>query len=166
MKRLVLVADLDDTLVDSRALELLRRARKWKECVARLREATAFPQMSETLRRLRRRGASIAIVTNSVSYYAEAVLRHFDLEYDALIAWHDTKLHKPNSEPVVAGLRRLRADANCALAGIGDSLDDCTAYSGAGLHTLGAGWSPTLAREASWDLIARQPAELASLLAS
>jgi phosphoglycolate phosphatase-like HAD superfamily hydrolase len=162
LTKAVLVADLDDTLVDTRILDPLRRQRRWKECVARLDVALAFPRIADTLRAIRKEGVAIAIVTNSVSYYASAVLRHFQLEYDTLVAWHDTRLHKPDPAPVRAALARINPSQGSPLLGLGDSSDDCAAYRAAGLRTLGAGWSATFVRDVAWDSVLRNPLDLKS----
>ena len=163
MKTAILVADLDGTLVDSRVLDELRRQRKWKECVRRVADVAAFPDVVVSLHDLRNSGVSFAVVTNSVSFYAEAVLRHHQIGFDALVAWHDTSLHKPDPTPIFEALKRLGGAPRPPTYGLGDAADDCRAYHAAGIATIGAGWSTTFDNTASWETVLAHPRQLSAL---
>jgi phosphoglycolate phosphatase-like HAD superfamily hydrolase len=94
------------------------------------------------------------------------MLRHHRIEYDALIAYHDTRRHKPDPEPVLAALRKLQADADAVLFALGDSFDDWRAYSAANVRTIGAGWSPAFDASAEWNYVLQAPAELIGTIRS
>lgn len=157
------ILDLDGTIVDSSCLDGLRERRQWKACVAGLHETACFGDLQAVLRQVSAKGVLIGIVTSSVSFYAERMLKHHAVPYNALIAYHDARPHKPHPAPVLACLRRLSIPPEQAI-GVGDAADDCAAYLAAGISSLGAGWSDKLAREAGWHRILMSPADLLDLL--
>lgn len=157
-----IIIDLDDTIVDSRQLAELRRLKKWKECVTSLSVTSCEQEVISGLALARERGLSIAVVTSSVSFYANAVIRHHKIPYDTLVAYHDTARHKPHPEPILKAIKKLNATGR--VIGIGDSHLDCSAYKSAGLKSFGAGWSPVLDREAGWDYVLETATELRALV--
>jgi phosphoglycolate phosphatase-like HAD superfamily hydrolase len=154
-----LIIDLDDTAVDTSAVRSYRDRRDWKGCVQNLHRTIIFPDMKDTLARLRSEGIVIGFVTTSVSFYAERVLSGHGLAYDRLIAWHDCRPHKPDPAPIEMCLSRLGCAAGDAI-GVGDSAIDAEAYRRANVLSVGAGWSQALVRGAGWDIIADAPSEL------
>jgi HAD superfamily hydrolase (TIGR01549 family) len=156
--------DLDGTLVDTSTLEHLRKARKWKDCVAKCGSTSCFPAISEVLTRLREEDVKIGIVTTSVSFYAERLCGHHGIKYDTLVAWHDVRRQKPAPDPFLKVLERLNVSAREAV-GVGDDAPDATALNAAGIPALGAGWSPVLQRGAGWSRILEAPEQLLTLLA-
>lgn len=157
------VFDLDGTLVDSSALDALRTARRWKDCAARLGECAIFPGLPLVLRELRDHKVPVAIVTSSVSFYAERLLSHHHLPYDKLVAYHDALRRKPHPDPVHLALARIGITNPAGVIGIGDAAIDQAAYHAAGLRAVGAGWSMALDRSAPWDVVAHDAAELRAL---
>lgn len=157
-----LILDLDGTIVDSSSLDELRERRSWKRCVASLDRTVCFGDLRDVIEQIRSHNIRIGVVTSSVSYYAENVLRYHGIAYDCLIAYHDASPRKPHPAPVLACLRELDTKASDALA-LGDSEVDCRAYQAAGVIALGAGWSPKLIRSVNWNRIVREPSELLAL---
>lgn len=155
--------DLDDTLVDTHALLDARNGRRWHECRERLVETVVFPGVAELLARLVDDSVYVAIVTNSVSNYAEAVLKHHRLPYNTLVAYHDTRRHKPEPEPVRVAMIRAGTAARSWL-GVGDREQDRIAYSRARIPAVGAGWSPYLETENDWTHVASTPTGILSML--
>lgn len=151
--------DLDDTLIDTAPIKPLREALKWRECVGNAGRTVAFQGVAQTLGELRRRGIKIAIVTTSVSYYAEAILRYHNLPYDTLVAYHDARPQKPHPKPALLALERLGCQIKPSAA-VGDNTNDVGCFQGAGIYTFGAGWSPALDRGLAWNMILDRPEEL------
>lgn len=106
----------------------------------------------------------VAIVTTSVSYYAEAMCRHHAITYDLLVAYHDVTRAKPDSECFVRALTALGIGASRAV-GVGDSWRDADSLRGAGVRAIGAGWSPALDVEASWYEVVPTPDDVLHALA-
>ncbi len=157
----VVIWDLDDTLVDTSALRELRAKREWREAVRRRSETCLFDGVAALLRTLQKNEIRTAVVTTSVSYYAEAILEHHKITYDALVAYHDAP-RKPSPEPVLLALKKLGAEPKHA-AGIGESDSDRVAYRAAGTYSIGASWSPVFVVGA-WDAEAVHPSVVIQLL--
>lgn len=154
--------DLDGTLIESTAAEPYRRQRKWRDAVRALGRCSVFDGIVSTCAQLRRDGRRIAVVTSSVSFYAEAALNRFGIEHDAIVAWHDTARHKPAPDPYVDALRRLGvADPRDAI-GVGDLSEDVLALEAAGVRSIGAAWSPTCC-DAGWNTRALRPRDILTL---
>jgi HAD superfamily hydrolase (TIGR01549 family) len=159
MSRPGLIIDLDDTIADTSALSTLRQNRRWKECVGRMSDTISFRGVKQAIDAIRESGIPVGIVTASVSFYAEKVLRHHLIEYDRLIAYHDCAPRKPHPAPIIKCLELMGCSTVGSL-GVGDSSADAEAYKAAGITSFGAGWSSFLVQDAPWDRIAREPAEL------
>ena len=150
--------DLDGTLVDTSKIELLRKARKWKDCVSSLHLTIYFDGVSQMLSALHAEGMKIGIVTTSVSFYAERVCKHHEVPYDVLIAYHDAR-PKPAPDPFLLALKKLKVDRTQAI-GVGDDLPDLESLRSGNIRAIGAGWSPFLKADAGWDHIVESPAAL------
>jgi phosphoglycolate phosphatase-like HAD superfamily hydrolase len=154
--------DLDGTLVDSRPVEHLRKARKWKDCVAGLGATKVFDGVAKAMAELQRSGVKIGIVTTSVSFYAEAMCRHHRFPYDTLVCFHDAT-PKPAPDSFLLALKRLKLQPSEAI-GVGDDLPDSLALEEASILAFGAGWSPVLNPESKWKKVLASPSEIVALL--
>lgn len=136
--------DLDNTLVNSAATKSMRTAGLWRSVMANLHliqpftipgkhQPHQFPQIVKS------DGYSVGIVTASPRMYAEAVLKMFKIPYDTLVAYHDTKEHKPDAEPLQLALTRLNVDPANAVY-FGDDAVDVEAAYRASVKSIGAGW--------------------------
>lgn len=151
----VIVFDLDDTLVNTKRLEPLRRKRDWNAAINAVDQTTVFPGVTQLLSRLNELHISVAVVTTSISNYATAVLRHHGITPDVLVAYHDVRRTKPAPDGVLIALKKLSIRPQEAV-GVGDLAKDCLAYRAAGVVALGAGWSPDI-EAAEWDEILPEP---------
>ncbi len=122
-----------------------------------------FPGVSSLVTALYDRELRVAVVTSSVSYYAEHLLSHHGLRYDTLVAYHDAAPRKPAPSPFQEALSRLGLTANEAL-GVGDGPEDAAALSAAGISGFAAAWSPTVALDAPWEGQIHDPADLLDLI--
>ena len=89
--------------------------------------------------RLKAKGHDIAVVTSSPRWYAEQLIKDFGITTDAVVAFGDTELHKPDPEPIRVALDQLGADLERAYF-VGDSIADVQASYRAGIVSVGAGW--------------------------
>lgn len=158
-----LILDLDDTLVDTFALDALRRLRNWRGCASRVGETSPFPGVAELLERLGELRIPYTVVTSAPSFYAETVLAYHRLRCPVLVCYHDTIRHKPSPEPVLLGAERLGVSPTDCI-GVGDSLSDLEAYSAAGVIPVASGWSPRLARDERWANTAAAPSDVLNLI--
>jgi phosphoserine phosphatase len=61
----MIIFDFDQTLVDTRSVEVLRAARKWKEVMAQASRLKVYDGISGLLQKMHERGQTLAIVTKS-----------------------------------------------------------------------------------------------------
>jgi pyrophosphatase PpaX len=105
--------------------------------------ARPFEGTAEVLVELRRRGYVISVVTSKGRELGLRGLRLCALDglIDSAIFLEDTDAHKPNPEPILAALDRLKKPADAA-AYVGDSRHDIVAGRAAGVRTVAALWGP------------------------
>jgi predicted amidophosphoribosyltransferase/FMN phosphatase YigB (HAD superfamily) len=85
------IFDLDGTLLDTSMLDDARAARDWQTVRERLDEVRAFPAWGrlaphELAAELRDHDKQIAVVTRAPGWYAEELLRRFDIHADHVVA--------------------------------------------------------------------------------
>lgn len=137
--------DLDETLVLTADIEILRRQREWQK-VYKAFNKTRLPDGTKEFITKIRGLASIGIVTTSPRPYAEKLLAYHHLEIPVLIAYHDVSRKKPSAEPILSALRKIGIPPeNCIH--IGDQLDDIRAALNAGVIPIGLSWDGTLASQ-------------------
>lgn len=95
-----IILDLDDTLIDTRALQPLRTTGRWQEILGLLRSCTVYEDVLGVLNTARSSGVKIAVFTNSPSNYAQSLLKYFNITVDFVVAYHDVKNHKPHQEGI------------------------------------------------------------------
>jgi pyrophosphatase PpaX len=131
--------------------------------------ARPFEGTGEMLATLKARGYQIGVVTSKGRSLAQRGLELFGLHLylDVAIFLEDTDRHKPDPDPIIAGLSRLDIEAEFATY-VGDSPHDILAGKAAGVRTIAALWGPgdraNLERQAP-DHLAESPASLLSILA-
>lgn len=105
--------------------------------------ARPFEGTAEVLVELRRRGYVISVVTSKGRELGLRGLRLCALDslIDSAVFLEDTAEHKPNPEPILAALYRLKKPADAA-AYVGDSRHDMVAARAAGVRSVAALWGP------------------------
>jgi HAD superfamily hydrolase (TIGR01549 family) len=134
-----MILDLDQTIVDSSCSESFRKKREWEKVYELIPQFIVYEGMHEVIRTLRKRQIQIAIVTSSPKTYSEKVLRYWNIDYDHLISYHDTKRHKPDPEPINLALSTMGL-ANEEVASIGDQWSDIVASQKAAVWTISCLW--------------------------
>jgi pyrophosphatase PpaX len=133
-------------------------------------ELEAFWEVVEVLPRLRAEGRRLGIVTakrrGSVQLAFDQ-LPGLEANFDVLVGSEDTERHKPDPEPILEALARLRANPAEA-AYVGDSPFDVRAARAAGVHAVAVGWggihdAEPLERELP-DAVVRHAEELFGVL--
>lgn len=131
------------TLVDSSALTDWRKRQEWTRVRENMNRVKRFEFSGlcpdDLPRELKALGFSIGVVTASPRWYAEQILETFGIEYDELVAYHDTEEHKPAPEPLTLALSRLGADPRQSFH-VGDAAIDVEASYHAKVRAIGAGW--------------------------
>jgi HAD superfamily hydrolase (TIGR01549 family) len=123
---------------------------RWEECLRvyletyeqeHLRAARLFPGIEEALRRLKKRGIPLAIVTGKGPQSAAISFRHLGLAryFDVLETGDPERSIKPQAiRKVLAGW----AIPPSRVAYVGDAASDMEEATAAGLIPLGAAWDP------------------------
>ena len=133
----MIIFDLDDTLVDTSKIEQYRRV-NWKKCYELIPTETKLNISLEVLEKLKLK-YQIAVVTNSPKSYAEQVLKYHKINVDVLIAYHDTKKHKPYPDPMMLAAQKVNFDPKRCLT-IGDHMNDILASNSAGMRSIAVTW--------------------------
>ena len=135
----MVIFDLDQTLVDSRQVEQFRRARNWKAVYAAIPRIRQYEGIADLLRKLREKAVPIARVTSSPRPYCKRVIDHFQWKIDLIVAYHDTRLHKPHPAPLEKAIELGNVDSVNAVH-VGDSEADTQAAKVAGITAVAAFW--------------------------
>lgn len=135
----VIILDLDDTLIDTKALEPLRKTRNWKSVSNYLIDCKVYDEVLGLLNAARSFGIKIAIFTNSPSNYVNTLLRHFGISVDLVIAFHDVQNHKPAPEGVFKVINYFQV-SNEEVIYIGDSDLDRLSAENAGVEFFAVEW--------------------------
>lgn len=125
-----------------RAEDLLRAYREHNDAVHDDLVAE-YPGTEEALTVLTECGYRLAVVTSKSRRVAQRGLDVFGLGrfFEAIVAYEDTDIHKPEPEPLLEAARRLRVDiGKCAY--VGDSPHDMNAAIAAGALPVAALWGP------------------------
>lgn len=115
-----------------------------------------FPQVVETLARLKQHGVVLAVCTNKPTAATHEILRALDLDqyFAVVVGGDDTPALKPNPAHIDAVLTRLAVARDDAVM-VGDSINDVLAAKGAGLLAIvvSFGYSRTPVADLGADLV-------------
>ncbi len=136
------IFDLDQTIVDSSIAEVYRKCRDWKNVYALIPRFELYEGITEVFELLHENGEKVCVVTSSPKSYCEAVLNHFGIRVDYTVCYHDTKLHKPNPEPIIKAIELLEENPENVIS-IGDAENDIIASNAAGAISCLACWGRT-----------------------
>lgn len=133
------IFDLDETLLDTSLLKAMRDKGDWKSCYTNVGLTQFYSGGVEVIDQLKMNGIKVGVVTNSPRKYAESVLKHHNIQYDNLVAYHDCKFKKPHPGPIEMCIGALNLSKEVIL-GIGDDIKDIKAYKSADIYAIGVVW--------------------------
>jgi len=133
-----ILLDLDQTLVLTSALLPLRRQKNWQLVYASF-HLTALPPGTQTFVQRARRFAQLGVITTAPRTYAEKLLSHHHLDIQVAVAYHDTRLHKPDPAPILEAMRRLRVSHEHCFY-VGDTTEDMLAAVRSRVMPIGLSW--------------------------
>jgi pyrophosphatase PpaX len=102
-----------------------------------------YDEVVNTVTELHRRGHPLAVVTSKSDWLAQRGLEHVGIDslFAAVVGCDSCARHKPDAEPVLTALERLRYETDEAVF-VGDSVHDIEAGNAAGVVTIAALWGP------------------------
>ena len=131
------------TLVDTSQISMDRDSRAWSKVYDNLQKTSVYPGSKELIQELHSNNFRLGIVTSSPRKYAEKICKYHGIDLEIICAYHDTKTHKPNPEPLRLACERLGLEPHL-VAYVGDQNDDMVAANSIGLYSILASWSNEL----------------------
>jgi phosphoglycolate phosphatase-like HAD superfamily hydrolase len=135
----MIIFDLDQTLIDSSAAEPLRRKRKWNDVYALIPSLKPYPGIDGLITKLHSKGVLLAIATSSPRPYCTKVINQWRWPITNIVAYHDTKDHKPAPDPILKAIKNGGSPSEDNFY-VGDMPVDTQAANAASVTSLGALW--------------------------
>jgi phosphoglycolate phosphatase-like HAD superfamily hydrolase len=158
---MLIILDMDFTLVDTTEPERLRRLRDWNGAYAILDNTTVYSGIQVMLNNLREEGHELVILTNSPGKDARRLVEIHELGIEEVYYYKD--LGAP-PKPNPSGHRILiqkKGGVPTQTVSVGDKATDRQAAQGAGAHFIAAMWGVTDRTVADGtDFVAEQPADV------
>ncbi|WP_409422000.1 HAD-IIIC family phosphatase [Pseudaeromonas sp. ZJS20] len=138
------IFDLDNTLVNTKALEGFRKSTPGEApSEDLLRETKVYPKVRTILREILSKGVKLAIVTNSTKRYAHAILEFHDIKryFGSIITYNDVSLEgkKPSPNGIEMAMKALNVGKKVLY--IGDDEVDFNAAYAAHIKPIAPAWA-------------------------
>jgi len=162
---MLVIMDMDFTLIDTTEPEKLRQRGRLDEASSRLEDTTVYPGVEKMLSDLRSAGHEILVLTNSRGQDARNLIDIHELSIEEAYYYKDLGVGpKPHPGGHTALLRRNGVIGSMAVS-VGDKSSDREAAHGAGIRFIAAMWGAknrTVANKA--DAVANQPEEVYEII--
>lgn len=161
-----IVFDLDQTLADTRILEVLRKNRDWNQVYRMIPQTKVYPGIQELMNHVSLLGIKKTIVTTSPRVYAERVVRYHGWIFDLIVGYHDVQFRKPHPEPMLKVLNYFHLSGNECLA-LGDRGIDIESANSAGCISVACYWGTeenNLLRNSNPKLHCEKPIQISNYL--
>jgi HAD superfamily hydrolase (TIGR01509 family) len=162
----MIIFDFDQTLVDTRPVEVLRAARRWKEVMAQAPRLKVYDGINGLLQKLHERGQTLAIVTKSPDMVPKAFIKQHKWPIDIVVGYHQVRNRKPHPEGLLLAMSQAGASPNSTVH-VGDQPEDTEASRAAGVGAIGSAWGiddPAALEASKPDRIFRTVDELETFL--
>ena len=162
----MVIFDFDQTLVDTRPLEHLRRPGGWGAFNQEARALEPYEGVTELLVELSAADQQVGIVTSSPDMVPKGFIARYGWPVDCVVGYHDVRRRKPHPDGLLLALERCGATPAGSYH-VGDRAQDTEAARRAGVSAVGAGWDThelELLRGSSPDVICMSVAELRTFL--
>jgi phosphoglycolate phosphatase-like HAD superfamily hydrolase len=170
MKKIGLIFDLDQTLIDSSLAEPYRKPSKWGMAYQQIPHFTLYDGIQKVLNHLAEKEIPYCIVTSSPSTYCSKVCAFWEIRSENMICYHDTPSgqKKPHPAPILLALNKLQIDAKNALS-FGDRDIDIISSNNAGVGSVACLWGASdthtlLAAKPLYTI--NQPLEIITLIST
>lgn len=161
-----LIFDLDLTLINSSIAEPFRKKRDWQTVYGQIPSFTEYDGVKKLLAELTKRQIPYSIVTSSPAPYCKKVCAHWNFSQDYLVTYYDTKKRKPEPDPIILALNKMKATPGKTLS-FGDRDIDIIASRAAGVQSVACLWGaedPKALRKTNPDYILHHPDEIIPLI--
>jgi len=137
--------DLDNTLLGTSKLEVVRRTRDMEKLEQLLPKMKLFKKILPTLESIKNKNIPLGIVTNSPRWYAERLLAYFNIEdyFSVIITYDEVKPYgeKPNARGINLACEHLKIQNKSNVFYVGDQKIDIEASYAAGVTPLAPTWA-------------------------
>ncbi|NCB43389.1 MAG: HAD family hydrolase [Clostridia bacterium] len=132
------IFDLDQTLIDSSKAEQPRKVRDWQYVYKLIPWFKLYDGIDSALRYINSKNIRIVIVTSSPSFYCQKIIRHFGIDVNGLICYHDTNRRKPFPDPINKAKNII--GSNRDILSFGDDPNDIKASKKANVISVACLW--------------------------
>lgn len=162
---MVLIFDLDQTLIDTSSCEMFRRNRDWSSVYDCIKNFGLYNGVQTVLAYLASNNFPYVIVTSSPTAYATKVCKYWDFHPSSIIGYHDTVKKKPHPDPMLLALSRMNIHAEHAIS-FGDRDIDILSSNLAKIKSVACLWGcvdEVALMGASPSFIIKSPLEIITL---
>ena len=130
------IIDFDQTMIDSRCVEYLRKLKKWDEIKSKYSSISLINGVDIFFNYVHHKELLTTILSNAPrKKYMKGLIEYFNIKVDHIIGYEDTVLHKPNIEPMKLALKKMSLKPEEVIA-IGDDIRDCIAAKNTGVLSV------------------------------
>jgi HAD superfamily hydrolase (TIGR01549 family) len=133
-----LLFDLDQTLVLTSELDIMRQERNWPQVYHSFYK-TALPPGTRKFISDVSKLAFPGVVTSSPRNYAERLLAYHKIDIPVIVAYHDVQHIKPNPECIFKAAQKIQIPPKRCVY-IGDRWEDILCAENAGTVFIGINW--------------------------
>jgi phosphoglycolate phosphatase-like HAD superfamily hydrolase len=108
----MVIFDFDQTLVDTRPVEALRAARRWKDVMVQAPKLVVYDGIADLLGALHGKGQRLAIVTKSPDMVPKAFIKLYNWPIDIVVGYHQVTKRKPDPEGLLLAMKQADAAPN------------------------------------------------------
>lgn len=121
------IFDLDQTIIDSSIAYECRRNRNWQQVYALIPKMKPYEKVVELIKVLISNRIEVAVVTSSPRSYCEKILNYLGISNVITVCYHDTDKHKPDPEPYLKAISKMKTRENKLVYVVGDEENDIIA---------------------------------------
>lgn len=138
------IFDLDQTIIDSSIAYEYRKNRNWTKVYTLIPKMKPYEKVVELIKILISQGTEVAVVTSSPRTYCEKILAHLGIFDVITVCYHDTDRHKPNPDPYLLAISKMKNQKGKCISVVGDEEADiiaAKAVKGANIISILAYWN-------------------------
>lgn len=134
------IFDLDQTIIDSRIAYEARKNRDWENVYKLIPSMKPYTEVVNLIKAMISQGIEVAIVTSSPASYCKKVLEYLGITGVIMVCYHDTNKHKPEPDPILLAIKRMKNQEGKRIIAVGDDDNDILAANRAGIISVQGFW--------------------------